>query len=980
MKIIALIFSFCLLVSSLANAQEQERTETGQIIPVESLYMNADSSLFKISPNGQLIGFSAKIEGGFRNLQVIDVESNKVVRNIGLKNSGYMRDFDWVSNDRVLITLTDKKSGKEVRLLVDFSGDKLVSQRLPTDVTIHSVRHEQQDGVVLISRSSVYQGSEHAQLLTINIDEFAKNQFMTASVLAGTELGADAFIYDTLFKKIISLTVDRESKTLELRYADVGQDNWQRAILYDLEDETDPIIPVGFAGEDKFSVISDRDTDTKALRIYDIKTGQLLDDIAYENPDYDLIDAQFTTAGELHSVTYIQDGLHYTEYFSEQARERYARIREAFAQSTVSVVSSSDDNRFQILYTNGSTDSGFYYLFDSHEQIIRPLEARFDDLQNYILSASELLRVKTADGTEIEAYLNRPQGSIDHNTLIVMPHGGPIGVRDYDYFNPDVQFLTSRGFSVLRVNFRGSSGFGKSFTTQGVGQFGQLIEDDITAAVDQVLARKQFKNICAAGNSYGAYSATMLAMRQPQRYGCVIAGFGIFDLPLIFNASNYRSTDDYRSAVSDVVGEYHKSLTTISPAYRANELKAPILIFAGYLDEIADYEHSWRMKLAVEAYGNNVVEFINYTTASHGHKTWWGDRHEAVAKYDFLVRQLHLSPFRMQLIEADKSTLQNEYELLANGFVNSPRVQRNLARGKATYDYLSKHSKNSTNSYHLGQLTLKDITDDRDISRGLALLEESAKQGNQNAIKDLSKIYISQSYGTSSIDKAKALVSKLTYEGRAKYDIDLANAYIDCYQAFANSVCVQPLVDKLIGVFALYDDGEWRNDLLSRIMLLPTMPEDDYQPLRAKFEDKFELTMTATKIISPKAGMYEQRDEADDQTAMRIMKAGNTFNLKSFNDTTELLGIMSSAIAIEFNVNFDGYITKNERASVLYQWESFDLATGEALKNDYGILIGYGNSTWRVKRTDLEPNTRWKLTLYNIARQEIYSEEFTLLP
>lgn len=139
-----------------------------------------------------------------------------------------------------------------------------------------------------------------------------------------------------------------------------------------------------------------------------------------------------------------------------------------------------------------------------------------------------------------------------------------------------MQYYVSRGFSVLRVNFRGSAGFGKSFQQSGVGQFGQQIEQDISAAVKLVREKYAFDNMCAMGASYGGYSSMMLAIKHPDDYDCVIAAYGVYDLPYMYNASNIEIQNNFRSAVSKVVGEYNDKLYDVSPVYLIDQIKVPV--------------------------------------------------------------------------------------------------------------------------------------------------------------------------------------------------------------------------------------------------------------------------------------------------------------------------------------------------------------------------------------------------------------------
>ena len=138
-------------------------------------------------------------------------------------------------------------------------------------------------------------------------------------------------------------------------------------------------------------------------------------------------------------------------------------------------------------------------------------------LAPYTLAASQVLSSRTVDGWTIESYLTLPNGDGPH-PLVVMPHGGPIGIRNLRQFDPEVQLIASLGYAVLQVNFRGSAGFGRAFREAGHAQLGALIESDIDIALNDALRNHPLDaaRICAialCGSSTAAVCAIGPATR-----------------------------------------------------------------------------------------------------------------------------------------------------------------------------------------------------------------------------------------------------------------------------------------------------------------------------------------------------------------------------------------------------------------------------------------------------------------------------------
>jgi len=212
---------------------------------------------------------------------------------------------------------------------------------------------------------------------------------------------------------------------------------------------------------------------------------------------------------------------------------------------------------------------------------------------------AKVLSVKGSDGLPIEAFLTLPDAA-GKRPLVVLPHGGPIGVGDRLHFNRQVQYLASLGYAVLQVNFRGSDGYGKAFREAGHRNYGKLIEDDIDAAVQVALTSYPIDDtrLCAVGSSYGGYSALVSAMRWPMRFRCVVSISGVSDRALFFTASDSARSAQTRALMERIIGDPRKDLAEMeatSPLYHVDKLKLPIMLVHGREDLRVDFEHTRRL-------------------------------------------------------------------------------------------------------------------------------------------------------------------------------------------------------------------------------------------------------------------------------------------------------------------------------------------------------------------------------------------------
>jgi dipeptidyl aminopeptidase/acylaminoacyl peptidase len=202
--------------------------------------------------------------------------------------------------------------------------------------------------------------------------------------------------------------------------------------------------------------------------------------------------------------------------------------------------------------------------------------------------------------------------------MILLPHGGPYGVRDGWGFDWEAQLLASRGYSVLQINFRGSDGYGIDFQTAGFREWGGLMQDDLTDATHWAIERKfaQQDRICIYGGSYGGYAALMGAVKEPKLYRCAIGVDGVYDLELVLSSADVPTSRTGRTYLADVLGGDIADLRSRSPAYNAQKIEIPVLLVHGKEDQRADYEQARRMKRALEK-NRKKVEWMALSREGH---------------------------------------------------------------------------------------------------------------------------------------------------------------------------------------------------------------------------------------------------------------------------------------------------------------------------------------------------------------------------
>lgn len=281
---------------------------------------------------------------------------------------------------------------------------------------------------------------------------------------------------------------------------------------------------------------------------------------------------------------------------------------------------SKDGNR--LLFTvAGDKVPGEVFLFDRKEKRARFLLSSRRWIDHTKMAERKPIEYAARDGLTIRGYLTLPPSSTKKKRLplVVLPHGGPIGVRDSWLWEPDAQLLASRGYAVLQVNFRGSGGYGGEFIEAGRKQWGQAMIDDIVDgtrwAIEQGYA--DAKRMCIYGASYGGYASLMSAVRQPDLFRCVVGYVGVYDLETMAKNTDITQSSYGREFFDDYIGKSAEELRSQSPMMRLAELKAPMLIVHGEEDKRAPFSEAEALRAALDQ-KNHPYEWMTREKEGHG--------------------------------------------------------------------------------------------------------------------------------------------------------------------------------------------------------------------------------------------------------------------------------------------------------------------------------------------------------------------------
>ena len=283
------------------------------------------------------------------------------------------------------------------------------------------------------------------------------------------------------------------------------------------------------------------------------------------------------------------------KFFDADAEAIYGVIDRAKPDAYNEVVGSSRDGKRLLVVSRTDTRPTEYLILDLNTNKLLRVGSSNPALAGTPLSPMTSVKIKAADGTILPGYLTLPLNSTGKKLpTIIYPHGGP-HARDSWGFDPIVQFMASRGFAVVQVNFRGSTGFGKAWYEAGLRNWGTVMVDDVIASTKWAISEgiADPAHTCIVGWSFGGYAALMSAEHEPDLYRCVVSIAGVSDLRLL--AEEWRSSFGGSDWAEYALGDDTSELKAGSPSKNAAKIKAPVLLIHGDNDTQAGVDHSKRM-------------------------------------------------------------------------------------------------------------------------------------------------------------------------------------------------------------------------------------------------------------------------------------------------------------------------------------------------------------------------------------------------
>lgn len=587
---------------------------SNKLIPRKILFSNPDKTNVQISKDGTYVSYLAPYQGVL-NIFVADsdnVNSSKVMTNDTKRG---IREYFWSYDNKHIIYFKDNEGDENYYLhLINIDGftDHAIktNKDVKTKIIKTSRKHPNEIIIALNERRK-----DLFDLYKLNISNRKKELIYQNDKFMSFDLDDD---YNIIFSYLMNDNggVEIFHKGSKASYIHIQHKDVKTTNIVGFNKENDKAYFIDSRHRDKASLFM-LDIAKKEQRLLFAPSDADINDIII-HPENKSLQAIGVNYKRNHYYTSLDN-----KPLDKNFKKDYELLKEKFTDGDVHISSKTLKDDKWIVLVEYDYKPVEYYMFTRDSAELKFLFNNREALTNYKLNKMKPIVIKTRDGLELVSYLTRPTANNDPVPMVLYVHGGP-NARDSWGYDPVHQWLSNRGYAVLSVNYRGSTGFGKHFINSGDGQWAEKMHYDLIDAVNWAISEgiAQKDKIAIMGGSYGGYATLVGLTFTPDVFACGVDIVGPSNLLTLAKSIPEYWKPFIKDLIIKIGGdpdtkEGEKILKEKSPLFFVDRITKPLLIGQGANDpRVKQAESDQIVKLMKEK--NIPVIYTLYPDEGHG--------------------------------------------------------------------------------------------------------------------------------------------------------------------------------------------------------------------------------------------------------------------------------------------------------------------------------------------------------------------------
>ena len=547
---------------------------------VEDFFRNPDKSSYQISPDGKYFSYLAPYERR-KNIFIQKIGEEEAIR-ITSETERDINGYFWANKNRLIYV---KDSGGDENFLL-YAVDK-DGQNAKNLTPFDGVRIEIIDDLEDIDNELIIGMNKNNPMLfepyRININT---GEFVQLAENTNPMEPISSWMTDHEGKLRIAVKMVGGTNTT-LMYRKTEDEEFKDVITTDFKEQISPLI-FEFDNGDIVYASSNLNRDKSAIVKFDLNSGKETGEILFEHPEVDVSNLGYSRKRKvLTAISYVTDKKHY-HFLDDEIENIFKYLKKELGHYEIVLVDHDKPENKYIVRTYSDRSLGSYFIYDKTTNDLQKITDVSPWLDENDMAEQKPVKYTSRDGLTINGYLTLPPGIEPENLPVVInPHGGPWH-RDVWGYNQEIQLLANRGFAVLQMNFRGSTGYGRKFWEASFKQWGKKMQDDITDGVnwliDQGIADPD--KIAIYGASYGGYATLAGVTFTPDLYRAAVDYVGVSNL-FTFLKTIPPYWKPYLDMMYEMVGHPDKDkeyLEEASPVFHVDKIKTPLYVVQGAND------------------------------------------------------------------------------------------------------------------------------------------------------------------------------------------------------------------------------------------------------------------------------------------------------------------------------------------------------------------------------------------------------------